>query len=187
MTTVAGTLTVGEYPDEIPGGQQDELWVQQGAAQDEVELYDGDLTLPRLTVSQMEGAFVWRRHIEERVIAIASHVGQTVYLIDLATWQILLQRGVWRSPYDNEYRMEIFATPDESRCVALSDMLIHVFTWRGLPLYSRRIEATDRFVSLANDSITLWDEANGGLEFTMPIPRSQWFRREFGMSEGSSS
>ena len=171
MTTISGAVTVGEYPDEIPDGYKDEVWVQQGSQEDEVNLCDERLA-PRLAVSHMAGDLVWRRHIEERVIAIASQRGTQAYLIDLAAWRILRRIDLRRDEDSYWNRTEILATPDESRCVLLSDTRIHVVTWRGVLLYIRRIETTDQFVSLGNDSITLMDEPNGGLIFTMPFLRN---------------
>jgi hypothetical protein len=177
MTTSAGVMAVGENPSEIPDGQIDAVWVQHGAAVDEIEFYD-DSDVLRLTLAQLDGSLVWRRHLEERVIVVASERGRQAYLVDLATWRILKEVIIWRD--DDHYwnRMDILVTPDESRCVLLSDTLVQVLTWRGTLLYARRIETTDRFVSLSNDSITLMDEPNGGLLFTLPFPRTLPFQSQ---------
>lgn len=174
MTTIAGSFTPGKYPDELPdelpGGQRDWIWVERGGAEDQLELYDA-LGAPPVVLADLVGATLWLRHIEEQVIVVASELGKHAYMLDLATWRMLQDVEIWRADESYWHRLPILATPDESRCVLLSDRMIHVLTWRGTVVYERHIYVTDRFIALGNDSYTLSDEPYGSLEFTMPFPR----------------
>jgi hypothetical protein len=169
MSTLVGMTTLGELPEAIPGSHADEVWVERGARADEVILHDQQY-VTRLTLYGLVGDLVWRRHLDERVLALASEHGNRGYMVDLVTWSVLHELFIWRDEDRYWSRMNLLVTPDGQHCVFFSDETIHALTWRGVMWYARRINTTDDLISLGNHSITLLDEPNGGLEFTLPFP-----------------
>ena len=169
MSTIAGMTTLGELPEEIPGGHADEVWVERGARVDEVILHDQKYAT-RLTLYSLVGDLVWRRHLDKRVLALASERGNRGYMVDLVTWSVLHEFFIWRDEESYWHRMNVLVTPDGAHCVFFSDQTIHALSWRGVMWYVRRIDTTDDLISLDNHSITLLDEPNGGLKFTLPFP-----------------
>lgn len=168
MTTIFGTTPVPALPQGLPDSDADAPWVDEGAHEGEIMLLDRDY-VARLILRDVVRDIVWCRHLDEHMLAIGSEYGHHAYMVDISEWRILRELFIWRDEDRYCNRFGILVTPDEQRCVFLSDATIHVLSWRGDVLYVRRIETTDTFVSLDNDSITLLDVANGDLQFTLPF------------------